>query len=431
MTIYKCNICDREFRQKCHLNDHLNKKKPCIQSNNNILNPANNILNPANIQLNPANIQLNLADIMANKDKFIELLFKEPFHNDNDNDNKNDIICIYCEKVFTRVDSLKKHQLSRCKSKTNHDDLEKLKEDMKIIITNLKNVENENANLKNNYQELENNYQKILNDDKHNKIINKKTIKKIDNTSNSNNNSNNTNTNTNNINNGVVNNINIVQFGNEDIDKLNLPEAVKQYLISTGGNIASNMLKYINLNEKYPENHNICITDISRELVKIHNGKKFITKKFKNVKNDIMKNVVKNTRKIMTNYENDDRFKKSVDIKTKLKINDVSLRLIDGESAEDIVREEVKDMTIKNGNPAPDRCLEKESLLNYNKNDSKKDIYNSEDDDSESEEERDFTLDERLRVEHLDKKREGLQIKTFENLKDELYNGRELLITNI
>jgi hypothetical protein len=304
---------------------------------------------------------------------------------------------------------------------------------MKIIITNLKNVENENANLKNNYQELENNYQKILNDDKHNKIINKKTIKKIDNTSNSNNNSNNTNTNTNNINNGVVNNINIVQFGNEDIDKLNLPEAVKQYLISTGGNIASNMLKYINLNEKYPENHNICITDISRELVKIHNGKKFITKKFKNVKNDIMKNVVKNTRKIMTNYENDDRFKKSVDIKTKLKINDVSLRLIDGESAEDIVREEVKikDMTIKNCNPVPVQCLKKESLLNCNKNNSKKDIDNSEDDDSESEEERDFTLDERLRVEHLDKKREGLQIKTFENLKDELYNGRELLITKI
>ena len=29
--------------------------------------------------------------------------------------------------------------------------------------------------------------------------------------------------------------------------------------------------------------------------------------------------------------------------------------------------------------------------------------------------------------EHLDKKRDGLQIKTFENLKEELYNARELL----
>ena len=125
-----------------------------------------------------------------------------------------------------------------------------------------------------------------------------------------------------------------------------------------------------------------------------------------------MTNVVKNTRKLMDNYENDDKFKKSNDIKTKIKINDVSLKLIDGMSGEDIVREEIREM---------------EKLLNY-KNNSKKDIDNSEDDNSESEEERDFTFDERLRIEHLDKKREGLQIKTFDNLKEELYNARELLV---
>ena len=64
-------------------------------------------------------------------------------------------------------------------------------------------------------------------------------------------------------------------------------------------------------------------------------------------------------------------------------------------------------------------------ILNFQR--CKKDIDNSEDDNSESEEERDFTFDERLRIEHLDNKREGLQIKTFENLKEELYNARELL----
>ena len=50
----------------------------------------------------------------------------------------------------------------------------------------------------------------------------------------------------------------------------------------------SNMLKYINLNEQYPENNNICMTDLSREIVKIHNGKKFVYKKFKNVKDEIL-----------------------------------------------------------------------------------------------------------------------------------------------
>ena len=125
-----------------------------------------------------------------------------------------------------------------------------------------------------------------------------------------------------------------------------------------------------------------------------------------------MTNVVKNTRKLMDNYENDDKFKKSNDIKTKIKINDVSLKLIDGMSGEDIVREEIREM---------------QKLLNYKKK-SKNNIINGEDDDSESEEEREFTFDERLRIEHLDKKREGLQIKTFDNLKEELYNARELLV---
>ena len=106
---------------------------------------------------------------------------------------------------------------------------------------------------------------------------------------------------------------------------------------------------------------------------------------------------------------------KYMDFNDILKINDVSLKLIDGMSGEDIVRDEIKD---------------KEKLLNLKNNlksNSKKDIDNSEDDDSESEEERDFTFEERLRIEHLDKKREGLQIKTFENLKEELYNARTLL----
>ena len=77
---------------------------------------------------------------------------------------------------------------------------------------------------------------------------------------------NNTNTNTlnkNQINNGVINNLNVqlVQFGSENIDELDIKEALDVYLRSTGGNIVSNILKYVNLNDKYPQNHNICITN--------------------------------------------------------------------------------------------------------------------------------------------------------------------------
>jgi hypothetical protein len=139
------------------------------------------------------------------------------------------------------------------------------------------------------------------------------------------------------------------------------------------------------MNTKYPENNNICITDISREMVKIHNGQKFVTKKFKNVKIDVTTKVLQNIRQIMTNYVNDDNIKKCPDIKNKLKINEVSLKLTDGMSGEEIVREEIK---------------EKNKVLNPNKNLKKVLIGNSEDYDSSSEEERDFIFEERLRIEY-------------------------------
>ena len=387
MVIHICPNCKKEFNKKSHYVYHMeNKKNPCNKVE--FINPQN----PTFFPQNPTNL--------------IDILIKEPII------NNNECICVYCEKTFARADSLQRHLKGYCKSKGNFDELEKLKEDMKIIIQNYQKIENENANLKKEIDEI-----KIIQiaGNKNNKprTINNKTI----------NNNNNNNNNNNQINKGVIQNntvnIQLTQFGNEDISKLNLADAMKSYLKSTGANIVSNMLKYINLNEQYPENNNICMTDLSREIVKIHNGKKFVYKKFKNVKDEILTKIVKNTRKIVNNYESDETLKKSVDTKTKIKINDVSLKLIDGISGEDIVREEIN---------------EKEKLLIKNKNN--KNNKNNEnnvinDTTSESEEEREFTFEERLRIEHLDKKKEGMQKKTFENIKEELYNNREAFLQEL
>ncbi len=364
MVNYICPKCNKEFNKKCNYVDHTeNKKNACDKSD--FLVPPNSAKPPPK----SANF----------KPDFMDFLLKEPEQPNND----NKCICTYCEKSFTRIDSLKKHLNGRCKSKENHDELEKLKEDMKFLMENYKNIEIENVNLKNKIIEIET----IQKDGINNKqIINNNTQNNNDNRQ---------------INKGIIQNNFIVQFGEEDIDKIDLKEAMKTFLTSTGGNIVSNMLKYINLNAKYPENNNLCITDNAREIVKIHNGKKFVYKKYKNAKDDIVRKGIKNTQKIIKRYKEDDTIIKTQDRKDKIKINEVSLKLIDGISGETIVREEIneKEPKVKN-------------------------------EDDEIEEERDFTFAERLRIENLDRKSEGLRNKTYENIKEELYNGKSLCISS-
>lgn len=354
MVNYICPKCNKSFNKKSDYIDHTeNKKKPCDKSD--FLVPPKSAKSPPN----PAN--------------FIEYLSKEPEQQNND----NKYICSYCEKSFTRIDSLKKHLNGRCKSKDNHDELEKLKEDMKFLMENYKNIENENINLKNKIIEIETNQ----------KGDNKNNTQIINNNNNDNRQ----------INKGIIQNNFIVQFGEEDIDKIDLKEAMKTFLNSTGGNIISNMLKYINLNSRYPQNNNLCITDNSREIVKIHNGQKFVYKKFKNVKEEIVSKGIRNTKKIITKFKEDETINKTKNTKDKIKINEVSLNLIDGKTGEDIVREEIN---------------EKEPI-----------IINEDGEEIE----RDFTFVERCRVEQLNSKQTGLQNKTYENIKEELYNARDLI----
>ncbi|AYV80289.1 MAG: hypothetical protein Gaeavirus25_8 [Gaeavirus sp.] len=192
----------------------------------------------------------------------------------------------------------------------------------------------------------------------------------------------------------------VVQFGSENIDKLDMTEALKIYMQSTGGNILSNILKFINLNEKYPENHNICMSDLSREFVKVYNGKKFITKKFKNCKDDILGSVIKNTNKIVDKFENNDAVNNSPVIKSKISVNKTSVKLIKGDTAEDIVREESR---------------------------SNRNVIDTNSDDEEI----DFSATELARIKLLEQKQQGLQDISFDKLKNELYNGKDLVENSI
>ena len=172
------------------------------------------------------------------------------------------------------------------------------------------------------------------------------------------------------------------------------------------------MLKFVNLNEKYPQNHNICISDLSRELVKIFNGKQFIVKKFKDAKSDILGKAIVTTYKIVDKIENDNSIKKTPNDKSKMKINKVSLKLINGTSAEDIVRDEIREA---------EKLLKDDDILLIADN-------SEEIEDNSDDEEREFTDHEQMRIQHLENKQQGLQEITLERLKEELYNGKCLVI---
>jgi hypothetical protein len=372
MTIYTCFICNKVFNRMCNYKYHMeDKKRPC--SSENTKEESKNTENLENIHENESNNIYDLLFNMTDKLKNVNLI-----------NSTNMNVCLYCDKTFTRYTSLQRHLKERCKSKMYFDELELLKE-------RLNNIVIENEKFKQEITEL------------------KETTLSSTNITNSHNTKNQ-------INNGVINNNNnnvtvqLVQFGCENIDNIDSNEALNVYSKSTGGNILSNILKLINLNDKYPQNHNICISDLSRELVKIFNGKKFVVKKFKDIKGDIMYKVIRNTHKIVDKIENDDSIILTANLLSKLRINNVSVKLINGSLPEDIVRDEVreKDQLFKTDDKIDDKINDKTNDINSKK-------------------ERDFNLEERLRIKHLESKQQGLIDISLERLKDELYNGKDLI----
>lgn len=432
MVNYTCKNCKKIFNKKSNFDYHItDRKRPCSSDiieiapkstdfppdSSQILSisshfPPNSsqfLSNPSQFPPNSSQIPPNSSQIeqyinplnktnqtktncnfnivektdILNKNSITDILIKgfEDLKNKNLKiliDNKT---CIYCDKKFTRTDNLNRHLLKSCKTKKNCDELEQLKIKLDTINNNNNNNStNENENLKKQ---------------------NTNTTKIIDYSDNSKNQINNGNIINNNNNNNLT--VQLVQFGCENIDNIDTEEALNVYYNSTGGNILSNVLKLVNLNDKYPENHNICITDISREYVRVYNGKKFILRKFKNIKEAIMSKIIKNTHKIVNKIENDKNIKLTPNILSKLSINKTSIYLIEGKSAEDIVRNEIR---------------EKERVLTL-------------DDDSQEEidetQERDFNVEEQIRIDHLENKRQGLQVISYERIKEELYNGKDYI----
>lgn len=269
MNSFQCPNCDRKFNRKAHLEQHFNKKNPCVKipiKNEEIpINPNKSIKNP---EIVPNDIKVN----------------QEP--NINELDLDPSITCQYCMKTFYQTSNLNKHIKYNCKIKKQQDEEKEdifkrllLQEELlKEKDAQIHKLISQNDVLINKICVLEEKVDKISNISK--SVVNtKKTINNTTNVSNSNSNNTTNNTtnntlntsNTSNTNNGII--VQLVNYGKEDLDKIDIKHFINNIVKNNkvcGVKIPEEILKLIHFNPAYPELNNIYISDINREKCMIY-----------------------------------------------------------------------------------------------------------------------------------------------------------------
>jgi hypothetical protein len=226
--LYNCNICGKQFKQKCHYTNHLNRINPCINLTKKIHE------NPLNLHVFPQN-----QHVLPTK-----------------GDNK----CNYCYKKYSRSDVLKNHLLI---CKVRKQEIQE-KEDI------LNKLLEQNSRLVSTIEELNKRIEKL--EKEKNPTQNNNNIK--------------------NQNNGTINNtINIIGFGKEDLSKID-NKSFFEAQTQMGYRIPAKMLEKIHINQAYPEYKNIYISDINRGNAMIYDGKKWKLDKYDNISDKLLDKVL-------------------------------------------------------------------------------------------------------------------------------------------
>ena len=191
---------------------------------------------------------------------------------------ENNLICIYCNKHYSRLDNIKRHY-NTCKKNINNGKIN-IPFDIK---NNLEKMEKENIEIKNMLKELlEKNckiHPKTL--QKINKqLINKQLI-------------NNNTTNNGTINNGPVINNTYVKFGNEQLASL-LTHKDMLKIINKQCLCIEESIKTVHFNKNLPEYNNIFITNMKDTIAYIFDGSKFILTSKDIVINDLYNSHLEN-----------------------------------------------------------------------------------------------------------------------------------------
>ena len=196
---YKCNKCNKEFKQKWHYDVHINRKYSCV-----VINDTKNI--NLNITPNYTELHPTYTEITPNYTQLTRNYTQISDHNNNI--TIVNICCDYCGICFTRKQSLDRHLIKSCKKKLVEPN------DIKPIIDVLSKLKEENKIIKEEFIELkqQQQQQEKQQEEKQLGVVSKaknSKISKISNSHNINTNTNNTTSPLTETNNGaIINNTN-------------------------------------------------------------------------------------------------------------------------------------------------------------------------------------------------------------------------------
>jgi hypothetical protein len=233
-------------------------------------------------------------------------------------------ICTYCGSNFTSKTNMYRHIRTNCKVK-KIEDVER-----NNIYEKLLQIEEHNKKLE---ERLASTTKKLAFTTRKLETTTKKLkseIKYIKHTDNV----------VNNVNNGIVANITLVGYGKEDISKIDKKDILK--VLQTGYNSAIKLTETLHFNPKYPEYHNIYITNMKDKYAMMFDGQnwtlimkeKLINKIYDDKKNYIEENLDEFIESLSASrkqalerwLDTDDNDKKIKDIKENIKLLLYNLR---------------------------------------------------------------------------------------------------------
>jgi hypothetical protein len=170
-------------------------------------------------------------------------------------------MCKYCDKGFTTKNSMWRHMKHNCKTKKEKDtEKQTTFELLKTLAENKVSDNIELKNLRNENKQLREDMEKIRTTLK----IMESSFPMVSNT-----------VNNMNINNGIVNNnIILVGYGNEDMSKLSKLEILNA--IQNGYESTVKLTGALHFNPKYPEYHNVYISNMKDKYAMMFDGEKWI-----------------------------------------------------------------------------------------------------------------------------------------------------------